>query len=399
MSRVAFFVDDLFGDALYASSFADPKSPATNALDKRPGIMFQSAEGADGQFEVYSTNKWIDIDEGGGEVSVSIPLGVYRRLDLTVAITAALNASALALTYSTYFNANNQFRIDGAGGNFDILWKTGTHGSDNAATSIAREIGFSPILDSTGMSTYIATLKRFSTATSLIFDMGTATEVHAVALMLDGNSDTDYGTGTGSYLKVFGNASLLGLWIEGWNAGASLTMAFSGRPSETENTIQMAGQAAVGSVAYRYYMVAWRHYDESDEHRIGLCKAYQTLQSSSRTVRELDGHGLDDPSQPTVRGNYYPVSGDLVWHMPLAFDSWDASDYRAIIHPAIRQRRSTPIVVALRWDDILATTYTVEDEADIGFVLYGSVTRYSKDKFVAEGSESMTGELLIEQLR
>ena len=170
------------------------------------------------------------------------------------------------------------------------------------------------------------------------------------------------------------------------------------RPASEENTIQVCGQ--VSGPAYRYYMFGWRHFDESDEHRVGLVRAMiQRLWSTTRTVRELRGHGLVDPSEPISQANYYPTRGEMVWRLPLAFDAWGAADYRATIHPVIRQQRSTPLLVALRWDEILDATVDAEDEADKGILLWGCVHEYSGDTLTAEGSEYMSGELVIGQIR
>jgi hypothetical protein len=395
VARVAFFLDDLFSGHMLAHSTQDDAMPALNVEDDRPGIAFQAAEGDGGQFEISTGNCWLDVNEGGGEVSVSIPWGAYRRQDLAIAIETALNVAAgLALTYACAWNSNQQCRIWAAGGNFSLLWLTGTH----AATSAGTELGFSVAADDAGSSFYIADEVRYSTSTWLLWDLGAANNLYAAAVILDGDDDTEYGTGGGS-LRCYGNATNLGAWVEVWKSSAALSLAFSSRPSEDENKIQVCGQATPAA-AYRYYMIGWRHFDESAEHRVGIARGWgRPKQSTTRTVRAIQGHELVDPAEALRQGDYYPTGGEKVWRLPLAFDAWLDTDYRAVVHPVLRHGRNHALLVALRWDDILAATYDADDEADKGLLLWGCLVDYGGDSLAHEGSSWMSGELVVEQVR
>lgn len=90
-------------------------------------------------FEIDSSNKWIDIDEGSGEVSTAIPVGFYSPTDLCAAIQTALRDSpSLSNLYTVTFNRTTRIismTIDSA---VDILSGTGT----NAAEGIYETIGF-----------------------------------------------------------------------------------------------------------------------------------------------------------------------------------------------------------------------------------------------------------------
>jgi len=393
MARSALFTTDLFDGKLIAHSAQDFDYPAENASNDLPGVPFAAAEGDGGQFEVSSSNAWIDIDEGGGEVSVAIPYGGQLRSELVTRITAALNASALGWVYAVSFNASHKCVISATGGTFDILWDTGTHSANN----IGAELGFSTASDDTGLNSYTASQRRYSTSTWLLYDMGVDTTVDAFMAFLDGNSATNYGAGSSSF-KVYGNQTIVSTGsLDAWDDFADLSSLFSDRGVEDENKIQVVAQASPS--AYRFYMIGWRHFDQSNEHRIGVSRAFNALWSSTRTLRELNGHGMVDRGTSLGQGNYYPVPGERVWEAPLAFDSWGVADYRAVVHAAVRHGRDRALMWAARWDDILDGTYDAGDEADKGLLLWAAIQDYSLDNLRAEGSEYVTGELLIEQVR
>ena len=397
MARAALFVDDYFVGNRISSSSEQATLPARNAEDPRPGVQFAAAEGDDGWFEISIANGWIDLQEGVAvPVSVPIPPFTGKRSDAALHVQTAINASAFTtLTYTVEFLASQKCEISVSAPNvFTLLWDSGAHTGAN----IGLEFGFYTAADTGSTTAHQGIYERYSTSTFLLFDLGAAVAVDAFALILAGNSDTNYGSGSDSHLRVYGNATnLSNHTVSQWESYASLTLTYSGRPAESENTIQVVGQSS--PVAYRYYMVSWRHFDASNEHRIGLARAFDVLWSSTRTIREMSGHGPVDPSGAIRQGDYYPISGDLVWQLPMAFDSWPVADYRAVIHKAVRARKSSPLMVAVRWDEILSGGVSADDEADQGLLLWGSITEYSLDKRTAEASEYISGELLIEQVR
>ena len=397
MSRFAVGTTDRFAGNLDGHSLEATGLPATNAQDPRPRVVFQAAEGADGLFDTF-VNHWIDIDEGAGEVSVSTTvIGGIGRTSLAADITAALNASALTLTYSCFWDVNDHCVIQTTSGTFSILWKTGTHGSDNADTSLATELGFDTLNDDAGFGGYVAGLKRFSTLMMMIFDLGKAVALDAFALILDGDSETNYGTSPG-FLRAFGyNVGTLSLSGERWNAIATLSLDYSPRPVNTENTVQIAHQAV--PVAYRYYAVVWRHFDESAVHRIGLCRAYYMLQSTTRTIDEMSGHGMIDDSTPLGIRDYYPAAHELRWRVPLAFAEWEETDYRAVVHAMIRHGRTDVVLYAIRWASITAGTVDAEDEADLGLVGIAAIVDSSLDDFGGSASAYLSGAITLEQVR
>jgi len=86
-------------------------------------------------FEVTSSNKFIDIDEGAGEFQVEIPVGFYTPTDLALAIeTALLDASTL--TYTCTFNRTTREFTITASSAVDILGATGFNASNGIYTLI-----------------------------------------------------------------------------------------------------------------------------------------------------------------------------------------------------------------------------------------------------------------------
>lgn len=104
------------------------------------------------QITIDSTNKWIDIDIGAGEVNVSIAEDDY---DDIYAVASALETALIAedATFTVDVGATGTITIARTG-SFSILWKTGTHGSDNADDHIGDILGYSDAADDTGAATY-----------------------------------------------------------------------------------------------------------------------------------------------------------------------------------------------------------------------------------------------------
>lgn len=401
MARAGFGLESLAEGAVHSSSAMQVDFPAKNAGDDpRPRVVAWGPEGDHGVFELRAASaRYLDINEGGGVQSISLTATSFgetiRREDLAMRIQTELNAAAgLALTYTVYWTVAHRLRIE-ASGVFSILWLTGP----NAATSVGREVGFDVTADDTGAAVYVADKRRYSTITCLIYDLGTATAINAVALILDGDADTDYGTSPSS-LRVYGHGVALPPIPEVWRLFALTTLTPSPRPAEANNTIQLAAQAS--PVACRYWCVAWHHLDESAQHKVGLVALYVMTLSASRTVHELSGHALIDDGVGLGIRDYYPVQHELRWRLPLGFDEWEEADYRAVLHAAIRRGRSEPILVAVRWagtTSILDAGVTAQAEADRGLLLWGSVVDSEGDDYSGAASAYLSGSLTLEQVR
>ncbi len=88
-------------------------------------------------YDITSTNKYLDFNEGASDLVAQIEVGSYTLDDLCTAIENALN-DAGALTYTCTANRNTRIITIAASGSFDLLLATG----DNAASSPYLVIGF-----------------------------------------------------------------------------------------------------------------------------------------------------------------------------------------------------------------------------------------------------------------
>lgn len=99
-------------------------------------------------YEVLLTGNKFQFDEGSGEITSVIPLGVYSPTDLATAIQQELNADG-TLSYTVTFNRSSRIFSITASGAFDILAGTGTLSSNG----VYDVIGYA-FSDYTGASTY-----------------------------------------------------------------------------------------------------------------------------------------------------------------------------------------------------------------------------------------------------
>jgi len=109
-----------------------------------------------------SANLYVDINEGGGEVSTLITetnslvydLGVTEDTnDLCQVIEDALNANgSLSFTYTCTYSKTTRLLTLAAGSAFTWMLKTGTHGADNTATYI--RVGHSAAADKSASTSY-----------------------------------------------------------------------------------------------------------------------------------------------------------------------------------------------------------------------------------------------------
>lgn len=117
-----------------------------------------SVEGIEFYFDPFiisSINKWIDFNEGGSELNASIAEKVYKDpYDLASAIETAMNNVATATITCAYDDSTRKFTLTSNGATFQLLFKTGVHGSDNTDTHIGTIIGFADTADLTAALTY-----------------------------------------------------------------------------------------------------------------------------------------------------------------------------------------------------------------------------------------------------
>jgi len=111
----------------------------------------------DGAFIITAgVNDKIDFKEGtGSELNVTLDPDTYTPTTLCAEIKAKMEAANSLIFSVTCPSATKKFKIE-ATGNFSLLWKTGTNGSDNLDTHVGTTIGFSDDEDDTGDDGYEA---------------------------------------------------------------------------------------------------------------------------------------------------------------------------------------------------------------------------------------------------
>lgn len=101
--------------------------------------------------QVEQDNSTIDIDEGAGEISVSIPVKSYSPSEFAAALSNALN-SQLTQGYSVSFNRTSRSITISSDGTFSILIASGSH----TVSTIYSNMGFTGGVDLTGSVSYVA---------------------------------------------------------------------------------------------------------------------------------------------------------------------------------------------------------------------------------------------------
>ncbi len=134
-------------------------------------------------FVVTTSNNKLDFKIGAGELTATITAGTYvmgatqaTAGSLCKAIYDAIHAAEATGTYTvTHSTTTGLTTITRSAGTFEILWKTGTNGSDGTDTHIGTLIGFSDSADDTGALTYTADTITYRLMT------GTTADVFSVA--------------------------------------------------------------------------------------------------------------------------------------------------------------------------------------------------------------------------
>ena len=410
----AFFLTDKFNGKIvnrsnYGATPSQDGNYDTNVSDPRPRVRWIT--GADtvaesrsyGLFTVDDSNKYIQISGSplpAVATTYTVPTGLYSADQLAATITSLLQASGPYTSWSCDYTSQGRFRFAGTG-TVLFRWKTGTHGSDGTGTSLAKEMGFDDSADQLAGGAYpVATAAelRFDTTTMILFDKGDISrDLYAWMCEVDVSGGVD-DAALGTSVKVYGNNTQLAFDVQTWASSASTSLTFSPAPIYPENQIRLAHNGANGATE-RYWLWVWRHQDEVQRHKVGLCKAFNRTWSGTRTVTTLAGHGMQQPQRGLGINNYYPVTQLRRWNVPLTFDSWGAADYQTVVQGVVRHGKADGLLWALRWDDITSGSVYANNEADKGFLVWGALQEYSLDTFVGESADYMSGSLRIEQLR
>lgn len=401
MARAGIFLRDLWADATVTGSGNNPNGelPVTNVSTELPGQMFQQWEGQDGggAFEVTSgVNDQIHLNEGGPTITVTITAGFYATAsDLITQIRTDLtNDSSTALNYggSGYSGGARRFDIT-ATGSFEL------ENSNSTRNLLTKLLGWDAT--DTGLNNvHVADAQRSSTVTYVYFKMpsGSGIAPNLVAVMLESIGGTDTSLNKlYNDLTVYGATSYPGNSIAAWSAAAGLTLNASDRPSESENTLQVA--VTSNATTYEHWLVAWVHVDDKTYHRIGIARAMAAISSSTRTVREISDQDLFVRTPARTLENQHPVQLKSEWRISIELERWEAADYRAWMVESKRYGRASGMVFSLNWTDVLSGTLQADDEADKGFLFYGTIRQFSSDAYSGNESDYMSGQMSLGQLR
>lgn len=126
------------------------------------GLLGTVASAEDSEITIGATNNKLNFNIGAGELtatiaSASYPIGTADTQAGTLcdAIQSAIVAAEGTGTYTvTYSRTTKLFTITRSAGTFQILWKTGTDGSDGTGNTIGSTLGYSEAADDTGGLTY-----------------------------------------------------------------------------------------------------------------------------------------------------------------------------------------------------------------------------------------------------
>tara|TARA_R110002020_G_scaffold23584_3_gene78364 strand:+ start:327 stop:1550 length:1224 start_codon:yes stop_codon:yes gene_type:complete len=404
----AFFLkDELNGKIIARSNYeATPSVDGNyteNVSDPRPRVMWSS--GMDNlsyassftNFCVDQQSRYIELSAtaSGSITTITVPFGSYTGSQLATEITAQLAASTYSGWSCGYDAGTGKFTLGGSPALY-IRWKTGSHGSGGDKTNMGAELGFDTSADDGPTLSISGDESRWGTHTWISFDLEATPTVGAFLCDLYAGVSDAADT---SNVTMYGGSSLLtGTFLANVQSGASYTLPFSAEPSEEENKVRVAYHSS-GEAKARYWLFSWRHFDEEKRHGVKIVRGMSKTSSLTRTVTTLRGHGLVSAQRGLGINNYYPVENLRRWSLPLAFDSWGETDYRNVIHGVVRYGKQDGFLWALRWDDILSGAVNAEDEADRGFLVYAALHDYSRDTYVGQAAEYLSGELKLEQVR
>lgn len=167
---------------IIAKSSEHPQYPATDTQIDTPSQFWRSRNGTgsgNGLFVIGATNKYIDFDEGGAELTATITPGSYNGTTLATEVKTQLDAAGGTYTV-TYSETTGKFTIARAAGNFTLRWQSGTNTANTAGTTL----GFAVAANDTGADTYTSDYARFHYPTEYIdVDLGVSQKVTAIAFI------------------------------------------------------------------------------------------------------------------------------------------------------------------------------------------------------------------------
>lgn len=101
--------------------------------------------------EIETDNNVLDFNEGSGELSITIPVGIYSPQEIALKLSALLTDAGTQV-YSCTFNRSTRKITIASTSNFSILISSGTH----SVTTLYETLGYTGGSDLTGASSYLA---------------------------------------------------------------------------------------------------------------------------------------------------------------------------------------------------------------------------------------------------
>ena len=136
---------------------------------------------------ITSANNKLDFDDGGSEVTFTIPSKLYKDpIELAEAIEIGMNALTSDVITVTYSSSTGKYTIATDGTELNLLFATGT----NNASSIDTTLGFASA-DQTGALTYTgASALDFSSPQTPVYDSSSPLAAKNHQVLLGGATDT-----------------------------------------------------------------------------------------------------------------------------------------------------------------------------------------------------------------
>ena len=174
------------GYVLVAST-EHPQFPAVDLETDTLGQFWRSRHGSgsgNGRFLISETTKYIDFDEGGGELVATLTVAIYTGQTLCTEIKTRMDAAGAKVYTVTYSETTAKFTITADAGTFSLDWKTGTHGSDNLDTHAGTVLGFDDSADDAGLGTYTSDNRRIHYPYEYVLrDLLTAYQYNFIAIL------------------------------------------------------------------------------------------------------------------------------------------------------------------------------------------------------------------------
>jgi len=182
MTTIRFIYDNQWREGeIIARSSEHGQFPAENTQDDIKSLAWRARHGTDsgnGRFVIGATNKYIDFDEGGAELTATITPATYNAQELVTEIMTQMDDAGV-LTYTvSYSESTGKFTI-AATGAFTLRWQSGT----NTANTAGVPLGFDVSANDTGTDTYTGDYISIHTSEEIDNDAGSALEYDFVALL------------------------------------------------------------------------------------------------------------------------------------------------------------------------------------------------------------------------